>query len=139
MWSSPAAVQPLDPLHVQQIAVGDHAGNGAGLPHAADNVVQLGMRQRLAAGDADHGRPQPSQVVDAPVHLFQRHRLGDLVVLVAVGAAQVAEAHGDNLRQHRMRSGSQRARHHRVLARLAPGRNQPPAHRRSPGNPHLFY
>ena len=84
----------------------------------ADNVVQLRMRQRLAARDADHRRPQPPQVVDPPQHLVQRHRLGNLVVLIAVGAAQVAEPRRDNLRQHRMRRRRQRARHHRVLARL---------------------
>ena len=38
-------------------------------------VVQLRMRQRLTAGDADHGRAKPSQRVDAAIHLFERHRL----------------------------------------------------------------
>ena len=75
MWSRPAAFSRSIRSGVQQIAVGDHAGNGAGLPHAANNVVQVGMRQRLAARDADHGRSQPPQVVDAPQHLLQRHRL----------------------------------------------------------------
>jgi len=59
---------------------------------------QLGMCQRLAARDADHGRAQPAQVVDAPVHLLEGHRLRDLVVLVAVAAAEVAEARRHNLR-----------------------------------------
>ena len=68
-------------------------------PHPPDDVVQMRMGQRLAAGDADHGRSETPQVVDAPVHLFERHGLGNLVVLVAVGAAQVAEARGHDLGQ----------------------------------------
>ena len=133
------AVQALDALGIEQIAVGDHAGDGAGAAHAADDVVEVGMGQRLAAGDADHGGAQAAQVVDAAVHLVERHGLGDLVVLVAVGAGEVAEARGHDLRQDRVAGGGQRARHHGVLAHLARGRDPAPAQRRSPGSGHPFY
>ena len=46
------AIQPLDPLGGQQVAVGDHAGDHAVLAHARDDLVQIGMQQRLAAADA---------------------------------------------------------------------------------------
>ena len=85
------------------------------LADAADDVVELGMGQRLAAGDADHGGAQAAEVVDAAVHLLERDRLGDLVVLVAVGAGQVAEAHGDDLRQHRVSRILEGAADHLVL------------------------
>ena len=97
------------------------------------------MGERLAAGDADHGGAQAAEVVDAAEHFFERDRLGDLVVLVAVRAAQVAEAHGDNLRQHGVRSGSQRARDHGRLARLALCPNRAAPNCISPPCGHLFY
>ena len=97
------------------------------------------MGQRLAAGDADHGRAQAAQVVDAPDHLVERHGFRDFVVLVAVGAGEIAEARRDDLRQHRMAGIGERAHHHGVLARLARGRNAASAQRRSPGSSHLFY
>ena len=88
------AVKSFNPLDIEQIAVGDHAGDGAGAAHAADDVVEIGVGERLAARDADHGGSQASQVVDAPVHFLERHRRRNLVVLVAVGAGEVAEPHG---------------------------------------------
>ena len=133
------AVKPLNALDIEQVAVGDHAGDGAGAADAADDVVELGMGERLAAGDADHGGAEAAQVVDAAVHLVERDGLGNLVVLVAVAAGEVAEARGDDLRQDGVAGGSQGAGHHRVFADLAGGCFPASAQRRSPGNGHLYY
>ena len=130
------AVKPLDPLDIEQVAVGDHAGDGAGAADAADDVVELGVGQRLAARDADHGRAEAAQVVDAAVHLFERDGLGNLVVLVAVGARQVAEARRDDLGQDGVPGGGQGPRHHRVFADFAVGGFRAPPQGRSPGNGH---
>ena len=132
-------VKSFNPFDIEQVAVGDHAGDRAGATHAADDVVEVRMGQRLAAGDADHGRSETPQVVDAAVHLFEGDGLGNLVVLVAVGAAEVAESRRHDLRQHRMSGRGQGARHHRVFARLPGGCYPAAARGRSPGNGHLFY
>ena len=46
--------------------------------------------------------PQVGQAVEPPDHLGGGHWVGDLVVLVAVSAVDVAAAHGDDLREQRM-------------------------------------
>ncbi len=51
-------VEALDSFRDEQVAVGDEAGNHAVRANAADDVVEFGMQQRLAAGDGDHGRSQ---------------------------------------------------------------------------------
>ncbi len=59
------AVQPRDAVRHQQIAVGDHAGDAAVVADAGDDLVELGMQQRLAAGDGDDAGSKPRQMVDA--------------------------------------------------------------------------
>ncbi len=49
------AVQALDALGDKKIAVGDEARNHAVLANAADDVVEFGMQQRLAAADGHGG------------------------------------------------------------------------------------
>ena len=60
-------------------------------------------------------------MVDAAEHLVERDGLGDLVVLVAVGAGEIAEAHGDDLRHDDVVGGGQRVSHDAELAELAGG------------------
>src|SRR5207248_1206042 len=45
----PRTIQPLDPLGNKQIAVRNHSGNDAATTNPANNFIQLGMQQRLAA------------------------------------------------------------------------------------------
>ena len=80
-------VKSFNPFNIEEIAVGDHAGDGARLAHAADDVVQMGMGEGLAAGDADHGGAEAAKVVDAAKHFVEGDGLGNLVVLIAVAAA----------------------------------------------------
>src|ERR1017187_8058988 len=94
------AIEALDPLGGQQVAVGDHAGDDAVAAYAGDQQVEIGVEQGLAAGDGDDGGAERRQVVQPGVHGVHRDGLGEIVELVAVGARQVAAAHGDDVRQN---------------------------------------
>ncbi len=60
--------------------------------------VEVGMQQRFAAADGDDGRAHFAEAVDAPEHFLERHRLGEIVEFVAVGAGEVAAADRDDVR-----------------------------------------
>lgn len=92
------AVQALDAVGHQQIPVGDHAGNRAGLADARDDAVKVRMEQRLAAGDSDNRRAKPSKLVDAALHLFNRNGVRVVIELIAVSAGKVATAHRHDVR-----------------------------------------
>ena len=77
------------------------------------------MQQRFAAADGHDRRAQPRQVIDALLHGLERHRLGELVVLVAVLAREIAAAHGDDVRHHRMVGGGQSLGDHLQFANAA--------------------
>ena len=46
--------------------------------------------------------PSSASLSIAPEHLLDRHRLRKVVVLVAIGAGEIAAAHGDHVRQDRV-------------------------------------
>ena len=108
----PGLVEPLDALGAEVEAVGDEPGQHAAVADAADDGVELGVHHRLAAGDGDDAGAQLAELVDAAQHLRERHRVRGLVVLVAVGAGEVAAAHGNDLRQDGMRRVEQTPRDH---------------------------
>ncbi len=62
------AVQALDAVGHQQVAVGDHAGDDAAAAHGGDDLVQIRVQQRLAAGKRDDAGAQVGQLVDAADH-----------------------------------------------------------------------
>ena len=99
-------VEAGDAVGHQQVAVGDHAGDGAGLADLADDVVELGVQQRLATGDGDDGGAEAAEMVDAAAHFVDVDGVGDVVELVAVGAGEVAAAHGHDVRHVRMRGAA---------------------------------
>ena len=100
-------VEALDAIRHQQISIGDHSGDAAVLANAPYDLVQLRMQQRLAATNGDHGRAQLTQLVHTLEHQVERHRFGEVVVLVAVLTGQVAAAHRDQVRQQRMIRGEE--------------------------------
>ena len=63
--------------------------------------------------------PSAAKLIEPLVHGLQRNRLGEIVVLVAIGASQVAAAHGNDVRQNRMIGGGQAFIDHPQLARTA--------------------
>ena len=104
----PGRVQSLNALRHQQVAVGDHAGDGARMPGAPNHVIELRMQQRLATRNSDDRRAQPPKLVDTTAHLGDGHRLGNVVKLIAIGACEIAAAHGHNVRHVRMGGVQQR-------------------------------
>jgi hypothetical protein len=97
------------------IKPGDHAVGA----DAADDVIELGMHERLAAGNGDDCGAERAQLVDAAVHFVDRHGLGKIVELVAIGAGQIAAAHGDDVRQQRVVGRGERMRGHLRSADIA--------------------
>ncbi len=69
--------------------------------------VELRVEEGLASGDGDDGGAEAGKVVDAAEHLVERDGIGDVVVLVAVGAGQIAAAHGDDLRHDGVARGGE--------------------------------
>ncbi len=107
-WSRPAVFRRSIRSRHQVVAVGDHAGHGTGLADAGDDGVEVGCSERLAARDGDDRGAQTAQLVDAALHLGKRNGVGVVVELVAVGAGQVAAAHGHDVRHVRVRRVQQR-------------------------------
>ena len=66
--SRPAAVQLLDPLRDEEVAVGDQAGHHAADADMADQGVEIRVQHRLAAAEGDDRGAEVGQLVDAPAH-----------------------------------------------------------------------
>jgi hypothetical protein len=113
------AVQPLNPLRGQQVAIGDDGGDRPMTADGADNFVEVGMEQRFATTDGDDARAQRSQLLDPPQHFGGGHRIRDFVVLVAVGAGKIAAPHGNDVRQDGMMFRLDRPGHHPGMANPA--------------------
>ena len=113
------AVQPLDPLRGEQVAIGDDGGDGAVTANGANDFVEVGVEQRFAAADGDDAGAQAGQHFDPAQHLGGGHGIGDFVVLVAVGAGEIAAPHGDDVRQDGVVLGFDGPGYHARLAHAA--------------------
>jgi hypothetical protein len=100
-------VQALDAIGDQKITIGNHARNQAVTAYVGDDVIELGMQQTFPATDGNNRGPEVRQMIHSAQYGFQRHRLGDIVELVAVRTGQIAAAHGHKVGQHRMIGGDQ--------------------------------
>ena len=65
------------------------------------------MQEGFAAGDGDDGCSEASEVVDTTEHLVDRHSVGVIVELVAVGAGEVAAAYGNDVGHIGMAGGGE--------------------------------
>ena len=113
------AVEALDAVGGEQVTVGDETGDGAVAADAANELVELGVQQGLAAADGDDRGAQAAEVVDALEHDFGVDRTGDVVVFVAVGAGEVAAADGDDVRHDGVAAMSGAPGEHSDLAQPA--------------------
>jgi hypothetical protein len=94
------AVETLDTVGGQQVAVGDQSGDRPIAADSRDDLVQVRVQQRLSSADGDDGRSQPAEVVDAGQHLLGVDGLGDVVVFIAISASQVAAPGRDDVSHH---------------------------------------
>ena len=119
------AFQVHDPPHAWV-----NAGNvqrAAGFQEHGEAVVTkqfhqrqgIPLQQRFAAAHGDDGGSQRGQPVDAPEHRLHRNRLRRRVVLVAVGACEIAAPRGDDMRHDRVLSRGQPAPDHPHFARTS--------------------
>ena len=74
------------------------------------------MQQRLPTANGHDRRAEFGEAIDTPVHGLNRHRLGDIVVLVAVGAGEIAAPHRDDVRHYGMIDVCQSLADHPKLA-----------------------
>src|SRR5439155_16208125 len=77
--------------------------------------VEAGMHERLSPAHRDHRRPEVGELVEPGQHRREGHRLRGRIVLVAVGAGQVAAAHRHDLGKDGMAAveeGPHRLGHH---------------------------
>ena len=94
-------VEALDPLARQEIRVRVDERDHALLLDVRDGLVDVGIEQRLTAGQRHEHGAQARDVIDALLQRLERNRRRDLVVLVAVAAAEVAAARDDEVRDQR--------------------------------------
>lgn len=117
-------IQPLDAVRDQQISIRDHSRNHAVAANAANDVVEFGMQQRLAAADGDDGRAEGGEAVDATEHLVERDGLREIVVFVAIRAPQIAAPDGNDVREQGMLGRQQTLCDHPPASRGAVCREQ---------------
>ena len=73
------AIQPLDTLGSEQVAIRDHPGYGAALTDVPNQIVQFGMQQRFAAAERDDAGAKIAQQIDAAQHLAGGYGLRKVV------------------------------------------------------------
>jgi len=101
------------------------------LANARNDLIEFGMKQRLAAADGDHRGTKRSQLVHALKNGFGGNRLGKVIEFVAVFAGQIAAPDGNDVGQQGMVGRGQRVRDHPRSPEVAVERLQSAAHRRS--------
>jgi hypothetical protein len=67
-----------------------------------DDVIKLGMQQRLSATDGDYRGAKIAELVNPFNHLVGRNRLRKIIKLVAVGASKIAATDRNQVREKRM-------------------------------------
>ena len=92
------AIEALDAIGHQQIAIGNHTGDAAMMPDPSDDLLQFRMQQGLATRNGNDAGAEAGQIINSAKHFRQGNRFGDIVELVAIGAGEVATPHGHDVR-----------------------------------------
>ena len=124
----PRAIQPLDALGRQQVAVRDDPREDSVPAHARDDLVELRMQQRLAAADRHDRRAHLRQAIDPPKHFSKFHRLREIVEFVAIRAGQIASPDRNDVHQQRMPRRDQPFHHAVQFAHTRVREPQSPPH-----------
>ena len=82
------------------------------MPDALDNDVQFGMHQRLAAADRDNRSLKERKPINAANHFIGWNWRGEIVVLVAICASQIAASHRNDVCQEHMLRGREAPENH---------------------------
>ena len=69
------------------------------LANVGDQIIEFGVQQRLAPAKGDDRCAQSRQLVNAGLHHIHGNRLGEIVVLVAIGTGEIAAANRNDMRQ----------------------------------------
>jgi len=77
------------------------------------------MQQGFAAADGNKRSAQGCQLVHATIHLFQWDWIREIVVLIAIGAREIAASHGDDVDLNGMVGRKQTLRDHFEFAKSA--------------------
>jgi hypothetical protein len=89
---------------------------------------RMRVQQGFAAADDDQRGAEFGQAVDATMHFLDWHRRGNVVVLVAVGAGEIAAPHGDDMHLDGMVGGNEPLRDHLEFAKGPARGHHPPPH-----------
>ena len=108
----PRVVQSPDFIRDEKIAVRDDAGDHVVMADPGNDGLDIRVQQGLPAADRDDFGSQLCQFVDSGADFPSRHRGGEIVVLVAVGARQVTSTHRDDMGQHCVAGRKQTPGHH---------------------------
>jgi hypothetical protein len=93
----PGLIQSLDAIARQKIPVGDERGDRAAAPDVANDLVEIGMQQRLASAQRHDTGPEIDQAIDPAQHVHGRNRRRAIVVLVAIRARKIAATDRDEM------------------------------------------
>ena len=110
------AIQTLDTVASQEIAIRDQRGDHATLADMVDDLVEVGMKQRLAPAQRHNAGAQCDKSIDAMTDVRRRDRRRTVVVLVTVGAREVTAPDGDEMCRDWPVAKAQRPHQHASLA-----------------------
>src|SRR5262245_1333161 len=68
-------IESFDAVNRQQISVGDQRRQDAVASNAVDDLIEIGMEQRLTTADCNRCCAKFSKSIDSPEHLIRRDRL----------------------------------------------------------------
>ncbi len=101
-YSSPALIETFDTFRREVVTVGNQAGDHAADANVVDDLVQLGVHHRFAAGDGDDRRSEVSQFIEPRFYDVEINRFRVVIVFVAIATGEIATAHWDQVRENRM-------------------------------------
>src|SRR5258708_34746404 len=86
----------------EEVAVDEHAGEHAAAANGGYDCVEIGEQQRFATGEREDVSAEVGQTVHAVDHDVGGDGRRVVVVLVAIGAGEIAAANGDDVRHDGM-------------------------------------
>lgn len=95
-------IQLSNALRSQKISVRDKRRNAVMAADTPNQFVKIRVKQRLTPAERNDLRPKRGEKINAMPHLRRGHRVGGFVVLIAVGAGEIATADRNDMRKDRV-------------------------------------